>query len=244
MIRIGICDNNKEHFKKLTDFLNKISEEEGYQLSIKEYKSGDALLFAWEDAYAREELLCLDTELANPDGIEIAKKIREMGAEQEIIFFSADKDRAIEAFDVDAFHYIIKFTTPESRVQDIFTKAFAKIESLTSEVLTVSCAGDSRNIPIDQIKYFQVDLRIITVYYGDSEQFEFYSTIGKIENALNSRGFIRIHRGILVNKYQIKRAVTGEITLLDGTVLPVGRNYQKQVKEELEGEQKWTRGKS
>lgn len=64
--------------------------------------------------------------------------------------------------------------------------------------------GEYRNIPIQSIYYFEVFQRIITVHYDNNEQFEFYSSIGKLEITVLPKGFLRIHRSYIVSVPQIK----------------------------------------
>nr|WP_276008693.1 LytTR family DNA-binding domain-containing protein [Aequitasia blattaphilus] len=99
------------------------------------------------------------------------------------------------------------------------------------EYISVNCAGENRNIDIEDIKYFKVDLRVITVYYKKSDSFEFYSTLGKIENMIGAYGFIKIHRSVLVNVAYVKTFTSSEVTLKDGTELPVSRQGVKQLRE-------------
>ena len=92
--------------------------------------------------------------------------------------------------------------------------------------------GEYRNIAINDIKYFEVRGKIITVYYG-SKSFEFISTIGKLENLLFAKGFLRVHRSFLVSLQHIKNFTYEEITLIDNTEIPVGRKYYSGLKEAM-----------
>lgn len=95
-----------------------------------------------------------------------------------------------------------------------------------------TCAGESRNVPLEDIQYFEVKHNIITVYY-QKEKFEFYSTIGKLEDQLQKKGFIRIHRSFMVAKKFIRQASYTELELTNGTLLPVGQVHAKQLRKEM-----------
>lgn len=92
--------------------------------------------------------------------------------------------------------------------------------------------GEYRNIAINDIKYFEVRGKIITVYYG-SKSFEFISTIGKLENLLFTKGFIRVHRSFLVALQYIKTFAYDGLTLMDHKEIPVGRKYYGGLKEAM-----------
>ena len=99
--------------------------------------------------------------------------------------------------------------------------------------MSLSCAGETRNIPLTDILYFEVIRRIITVHYG-SEAFEFYSTMGKLENMLSQKGFVRIHRAFIVGHRHVASIKNNEVVMRDGTRLPVGRTYLKKLREKQE----------
>lgn len=73
----------------------------------------------------------------------------------------------------------------------------------------------------------------MTVYYG-SEQFSFYSTIGKIELRLKDFGFIRIHKSYVVAMPCIQNFTFKELVLESGELLPVGRAYYPELKREMD----------
>ena len=134
-----------------------------------------------------------------------------------------------EAFDVEALHYIVKNQTTDKKFEEIFLKAIERSKRRSVETLSLSCAGEYRNIPISSVRYFEVQNRIVTVYYRELDEiksFEFYAKLSQIEESLYGRGFVRIHRAYLVAEKQIQKRTQREVRLLDGTILPVGKTYR------------------
>jgi len=233
MLKIAICDDNPNALIKYSEQLNMIAEKSAIDIHISTYSSGKEILFDWEDEKRKADVLYLDINMDEINGIETAIRLRKMECNCEIIFLTASQSHMLEAFDVGAFHYVIKDYISESKFQEIFLRVAEKLEQKKKEYITFSCAGENRNIWIDTIRYFKVDVRVITVYFGNNESFEFYSTIGKVENALCARGFVRIYRSVLINIAYVKSAVPTEVVMMDGTRLPVGRSYWKELKEEM-----------
>jgi len=217
------------------NLVENIAEKNGIETSISTYTSANEIIFDWEEKEKYADILYLDIHMDGIDGMELAQKLREKGCRTEIVFLTKDRGQMHDAFDVEAFHYVVKNDTPSEKFEEIFIRLADKIGQKRKEYITFSCAGENRNILIDSIRYFQVDIRVITVYYNSDEYFEFYSTMGKIENALCSKGFIRIYRSILVNTAYIQSATPNEAVMMDGTRLPVGRSYWKDLKEEMVG---------
>ena len=96
-----------------------------------------------------------------------------------------------------------------------------------------SGAGEFRNIEIRKIRYFMVVKRIVTVFYGDDEEFSFYTSIGKIETRLQDYGFIRLHRSYLVSMSHIRTISFKEVEMDNGDILPVGRSYYADLKKQM-----------
>ncbi|MGI6737565.1 MAG: LytR/AlgR family response regulator transcription factor [Anaerovoracaceae bacterium] len=144
-----------------------------------------------------------------------------------------DQSRVFDSFDVQPFHYIIKNTTGWDKFEDILLRAKQRADDRSREMIALSCAGENRSIPLDSILYFEVVQRIIAVHY-DEEVFEFYSTIGKLENLLCRKGFLRVHRAYLVSRAHIAAAKSTELKMDNGDLIPIGRTYARTVKETLQ----------
>ena len=114
--------------------------------------------------------------------------------------------------------------------QIIVEKYQGKFPYEYNDILSLKGIGEYRNIPIQSIYYFEVFQRIITVHYDNNEQFEFYSSIGKLEITVLPKGFLRIHRSYIVSVSQIKTFNSTSLTLMNGKELPVGRKYLPNLK--------------
>ena len=162
------------------------------------------------------------------DGIGLAQSLREAESRADIVFFTRDRERVFEAFDVSALHYLLDGQVSVSKFDEVFRRAELHASQRTQASIVLSCAGEQRRLPISQIYYFEVINRIVTVHYVGGT-FEFYSTLSKIEDSLSSKGFVRIHRAYLVSQRFITGATHSEITLADGTKLPIGGRYASNI---------------
>ena len=141
-----------------------------------------------------------------------------------IVFFTRVKEAVFDAFDVEALHYLVDGQISAAKFDEVFRKAVTRAESRIQASIVLNCAGEQRRILISQIYYFEVFNRIVTVYYRDGT-FEFYSTLTRLEDSLARRGFVRVHRAYLVSERYIASIRQREITLLNGTTIPVGGKY-------------------
>lgn len=223
-MNIFICDDSAEHISLCKKTLAILSSRHGIHASIKTFPSGEALLFEAEDAYATLDLIYLDIRMPGLDGIAAAKRLREIGYLGDIVFFTYTPDFAIDGYDVSALHYVVKDKTTPEKFEEIFLRACERKTRRESEVLVLSCAGESRCVPVEDIRYFEIQQRIVTVYYG-GESFEFYSTMMRLEEQLFDKGFVRTHKSFLVGKRYIRSIDSTRVLLDTGEELPVGKRY-------------------
>jgi DNA-binding LytR/AlgR family response regulator len=223
-MNIFICDNSAEQTSLCKKTLAILSSRHGIHASIKTFPTGEALLFEAEDSFAALDLIYLDIRMPGLDGLATAKRLREIGYLGDIVFFTFTPDYAIAGYDVSALHYVVKDQTTPEKFEEIFLRACERKTRRESEVLVLTCAGESRCVPVEDIRYFEIQQRIVTVHYGD-ESFEFYSTMMRLEEQLFDKGFVRTHKSFLVGKRYIRSIDSTRVLLDTGEELPVGKRY-------------------
>jgi len=231
---IAICDDNESDRKNCRKQLEQIAGMHNLDVEFMFYQNGEDMLFHIEDAKNQPNIIFLDMRMGGVSGDEIARQLRSRGVTSEIIFFTVSKEYYTSAFDVKALHYVVKGETSNEKLEDIFLQAVQAVQEKQSEYIICAGAGEFRNIEIKKIRYFQVMKRIITVHYNQSEEFSFYSTIGKIELRLQEYGFVKIHRSYLVSLFHIRTITFKEVVLNNGEVLPVGRSCYSDLKNRME----------
>lgn len=230
---IAICDDNEADRKKCKKHLEQLAAVHGIEVEFSFYQRGEELIFHVQDAKNQPNIIYLDMRMDGTSGDEIARQLRQQGINSELVFYTVSKDYYNAAFDVKALHYVVKGETTTEKFEDIFLRAVQAVQEKQAEYIMCSGAGEFRNIQIQKIRYFQVIKRIITVYYDKSEEFSFYSTIGKIELRLQEYGFVRIHRAYLVSLFHIRTITFKEVVMNNGEVLPVGRSYYQELKRQM-----------
>lgn len=170
------------------------------------------------------ELIFLDIQMPKINGIDFLKTLTDP---PKIIFTSAYRHFAVEAFELNAIDFLLKPINFER-----FLKAVNK-------VLTVHDTVD--DYPSFRFGYFRVDRKMIKVHFDDIlyiESFRDYITIhleeGKelrmklslnhVEEMLPASDFLRIHRSFLVSIHKIS-AFTKTDVEIGKKELPIGKSY-------------------
>ena len=105
--KIAICDDEQNQIDYMASIVASWSAHAGHNCEIRTFTSAEAFLFEYEEDKAFDILL-LDIEMENMNGIELAKRIRKDHNRAEIIFITSHFEFVWEGYEVDALHYLTK----------------------------------------------------------------------------------------------------------------------------------------
>ncbi len=224
-MRIAVCDDEKlirdtiaERIKKLYPFYE-----------ILKYKNGEKLL---EDTI-ESDIVFLDIQMDGMDGIETAKCLRKRNKKIILIFLTAWEEYVFQAFDVEAFHYLIKPLRKEKFYQ-VLEAAINKVEEIQGAMqkkreeksILVKVGTSSQKIYLDEIIYAEIYNRKVTLY-TITKNIEFYAKMSNLEQELGE-DFVRPHRSYLVHLRYVSKYCATDITLENGTVILLAKQKYKE----------------
>lgn len=105
MIKIAVCEDEKETQLLIEDYLENILKDISIEYEIQKYISGEELL---ESNLKDIDILLLDIKMEKLNGMDTARKIREVDDEMEIIFVTSLIDYVQEGYEVRAYRYLLK----------------------------------------------------------------------------------------------------------------------------------------
>ena len=159
--------------------------------------------------------------------MELARQIRQQEREiQPLIIFVTGYDSYVyDAFDVDAFQYLVK-PVGEEKFARVFKRALERIAAggdhrKKAQTITLKTAGTSRTLPLDQILYIESSNHKAVLHLTDKE-FACYAKIKDLEEELRDC-FFRIHKGYLVNLSYIEQYSKTEAVLKNGERLLISK---------------------
>lgn len=231
MIKIAICDDENSITGQIENLIYDICHENGIAVDIDVYNSG-ADLEKKITAGIYYDLLYLDIQMNNGDGITTAGKIRELDENVVIIFVSGYEKYMIELFRLDVFAFIKKPIEEKTFIQT-FLEANGKI-SKKNFYFSYRYKNEEFKIPCKDIVYFESKGRQINIHTRNGEIELFNGKLSDVEMKLEEGKvpFLRIHQSFLVNYHQVKSRTKSEITLVNGVKLPISDERQKKISEE------------
>lgn len=94
--------------------------------------------------------------------------------------------------------------------------------------------GGYAHVQPQEILFCQGDSNYTHVHFVKRHKMTVATTLGILEERLNAEGFVRVNRSELVNKHHIENYDGYQITLSNGTTLPISRRRRKGVQQLLE----------
>jgi DNA-binding LytR/AlgR family response regulator len=228
-MKVLICDEMRERALENKAFLTGCAERNHVDATIDVVESGEKLLFYKDTKYAKVDLIYINYNLTKTNGMEVARALRRGGYLGDIVFWTTDTAHAREGYDVDALAYLLIGKETKATRERIFMKAVGRCQKRGSEVISFSHRGEQRNIPIEDIVYFEVLDHTVTVHYyknQNQETFDFYSSLSKIEKELANKGFLRTHKSYLVAQDHIYKKMPDYLEMSNGDQLPIGDKFE------------------
>ncbi len=215
MIRIAVCEDEPLLLERLAGQIRAILDKYPFAHRIEVFANGTALLA--REAY---DILLLDIEMKPYNGIELAKRLRERGDTGRFIFITAYEQYAIEAYDVQAFHYLVK-PVNEKKLEEVLLKCCASLKEEKEQAVTVRKGTAVRRIPFGEVLYLEVLDRKIYLHTAE-ETISFYGKLEELELALPDN-FFKCHRSYIVNFHHVQRYEKGDIQLDNEERIPLSK---------------------
>lgn len=214
---IAICDDSRTDTEYTQQLLEKWAQKRQTEIRLKTFVSAESFLFEYEEDKTWDILL-LDIEMGQMDGVEMARRVRRGNGTVQIVFITGYSDYIAEGYDVEALHYLMK-PLREERLFSVLDRAVKKLEQ-EERCLNLELSGEMVRLPFYEIRYLDVHQNYVTVHAG--EDYRVKRTLSEFERELDGR-FVRAGRALILNLKYIKRVTKTEVWLSDGTVLPLPR---------------------
>lgn len=193
MLSIAVCDDILLECTQLAKQIRHIAGLAGCEIILREFYSGEELLKSTESF----DLLFLDIKMPDLNGMELARLLRRREETCLLVFVTAVSEYVFEAYDVEAFAYLVKPITDE-QLTKVLTRGAEKLRKTSAEFLLVSSQHAVRKIPLQDIVYIEAMGRILRIHTL-RDTIETYEQIGQMEKRLCEKDFFRCHKGYLIN---------------------------------------------
>ena len=246
MYKIAICDDEKEILKKISEKIESVFQQKDIQATYYEINDSRVLM----ELLKKEnmDVLFLDIDMPYLNGMDIAGYINEQGLHTILVFVTSHDALVYQTFAYRPFGFIRKSYIEEEidelieriekefidRKQElILAKGTEIVRILINDIVYIESEGNYLNIYI--YKNYPEQLATDTKEYK-CHVIKYRETMTNMEKELVHKGFIRCHKGYLVNGNYIEKFKSSEIEINykeETKLIPVGRSYEKDVRKKM-----------
>lgn len=227
MIKIVICEDEKEQQELLKLYIFKIFDELSIEYELEIFNSGEELLKIYSND---TDIILLDIQMGKINGMNTARQIRELDKKVEIIFITSLIEYVLEGYEVRAYRYLIKPIKYDDFKNNVLN--CIKDISIQNKYIIVKEQGNRIKLDINEITYIEVQKETITIHTL-SKDYKINETMNNIEKEINCNRFYRCHKSFLVNLEQVKRIKQYVAILENSEEVPISRHRFKETKDKF-----------
>ena len=213
MIKIAIIEDNSRDLEQILSFLSHYQQNQSCTFSITSFNDPMKFLSEYRSDYG---LVFMDIELSPFNGIDIARRLREIDSVVALVFITNMEQCAVNGYEVDALDFVVK-PINYYRFSSMMNKALRSIYRRSEKEIIIRSSSRIARLPISQIYYVEV---------RDLGNVESWGKLSDIEKELIDYDFVRCSSSYLVNLRHII-SVDGDTVNIAGEKLPISQRRKK-----------------
>lgn len=215
VLKFAICDDKDTDIEYVRNMVTEWAEAR--PIKIDSFHSAEEFLFHYEEE-KDYDILLLDVEMGEIDGVTMAKKIRAGNEAIQIVFITGYSDYIADGYDVAALHYLLK-PVKKNQLFGVLDRAVDRLKKNEKEIVLKS-GGEVYVIPVNEIRYVEVIKNYITIH-GKTE-ITIKQTLQAFAKELDDR-FYKLGRSYIINLNYIRRISKTEAVLNTDEIIPLPR---------------------
>lgn len=219
MIRFAVIDDDEAMLNLICEKIKR-GLDKSEQVELIKYSSGELFLEDLEEGKKFHGVFT-DIQMRNLDGIELGKKVIEICSDIYIVFITSYINYAVDSYIINAFQYILKQHI-EERLPIVVDGLINRINSDNQQYLMVKINDGKMKIYYKNVIYIYKAGKYVYFVTEDGEYRE-RTTLQKVFKELESREFVLVERGYIVNMKHIYK--------LSGDIIYLKNNYQVKISE-------------
>jgi DNA-binding LytR/AlgR family response regulator len=177
----------------------------------------------------KPDLLFLDIQMPNMDGMELAHSLPE---ETRVVFTTAFKEYAFESYEVNALDFLLKpirynkFIAAVDKARKLHTPQASTPQSETPNTVFIRVDGEWQNINIDDIVYVN-GMKDYVLFYLDNQPKALIThlTMKAVEEMLPKEKFLRVHRSYIVAIDKISKVDRNDCIYIGEEIIHIPDGY-------------------
>ncbi len=226
-VTVAVCDDEAFAAQVVADAASHCLEKRGVHAKVEVFsRTRDLVLELDRGSF---DLVLLDIEMPDVDGIQLGRVLRETGVKTEIIYVSNNESRVFEALPVRPLAFVRKSCFSDDMQSAMTAFVRQRRHDSTDRVITLKMHRSMGTFAIDTISYVEAHRRDKILHLADGRCERVLTTLEEMEEKLVPLGFCRVHKGFLVNLAYVRRMGTSELHVGEDEI-PIGRSRVEAVR--------------
>lgn len=189
-MKIAICDDQMIIHTELKKHLENYAQKRNLIMIYNDFTNGLDLIGS-QNEY---DIIFMDYQMAEIDGLETARQIRKKNNETAIIFLTSFPDIVFDTFEVNAYRFLVK-PIDDDKLEAALDSYLADNDE--SNFILIKTDENNKKININDIIYIEASDKYCNIR-TDEGTVLFKKTLSEIEKMLPEDKFFRCHRTYLV----------------------------------------------
>lgn len=228
-LSIAICEDEAQDRELLTCLLQTVLTKKNLNARIDLFTCGEDFLAAHEQS--PYDVAFMDIYLQGINGTDTVRRALSH-CRCRVIFTTVSSEHALEAFALEAAHYLLKPLTEES-VREALERCLHALFSEETHFLELKTNQGNISIPVDNIVYIE-SMNKICVVHTKKNEFRSYISLNALYELLDDTLFLYAQRSYVVNMQFIDAFHFDHIVLEGGLSIVLSRNNRSELKRQYE----------
>lgn len=224
-MRIFLCDDEGQILQAMAAEVGRMQPD----CQVRCFEGSSELWEALKEE--RCDVLCLDIDMPGMSGLELADKMEGLASRPLLVFVTGHDELVYDSLKYHPFGFVRKGYFAEE-MDRLLRDCKEELAGRDRHFSFQSGAGRVR-LPLSEILFFESDGNYVKLAVRAGEPYRFRNTLHALEAALSGDGFIRIHKGFLVNQRAVRVLRGNEAELENGIRLPIGKSYAQETRSRL-----------
>lgn len=228
-IRVTVCDDEAVARNIVASSFQAVFAQHGVETEITACATVSELV--QKQMVSASDLLILDIDMPGMSGVAFGKQLRQQKNEIDIIYVSNREDKVFDSLKVNPVGFVRKSHLLED-IPDVVEHYLHDQEKTSSaRKLVVETKEKIISIPLKSILYFEGARNCQLIHIqGQTEPLPIRRNLQELEEELSGDGFLRIHKGYLVNFDYIRLIEETDVQLTNGERVPMSRRKVQETK--------------